>query len=409
MDKMFYLLSVGVSGIKSIKKEVRLNFYKKTVDKDFDPDKYRIKAIYGENGSGKSALITAVNIFQELVINESYLAESKKQKYLEEMVNKSTHEFKFNCEYLINLKTEKLVYFYEFILGLNNRGDFEIQHEVLKVKNGNYPNNKYKTVFETSEGELIKVSCDEKDRALVEKKSLNLLSSRSFMHISTKMYMETEDVKAFGDTSLQIFLFLSLILQLKVYLGEEDQHEDDASRRYMEGVWTAGEMTPKGWKNYFSVNEKTIKRDRFEEYQKRVAQLAQFIKVFKPELVSIDIDKKENGDNYECDLVLKYGEYSINREFESTGIKKLIRLFDCVDADWIIKGVRSTADFEYEQKHALYNRSLDARAETLYMPADPAFDGISSTLARRRLKAGESAEGILPEAVIQWILAHPRA
>jgi pantetheine-phosphate adenylyltransferase len=87
----------------------------------------------------------------------------------------------------------------------------------------------------------------------------------------------------------------------------------------------------------------------------------------------------------------------------------LVKLFDCVKADFIVKGVRNTADFEYEQKHALYNRSLDARAETLYMPADPAFDGISSTLARRRLVAGESVEGILPEAVIQWILAHPRA
>ena len=87
----------------------------------------------------------------------------------------------------------------------------------------------------------------------------------------------------------------------------------------------------------------------------------------------------------------------------------LVKLFDCVKADFIIKGVRNTADFEYEQKHALYNRSADVRAETLYMPADPAFDGISSTLARRRMTAGESVEGILPEAVIQWILAHPRA
>ena len=87
----------------------------------------------------------------------------------------------------------------------------------------------------------------------------------------------------------------------------------------------------------------------------------------------------------------------------------LVKLFDFVKADFILKGVRNTADFEYEQKHALYNRSLDDRAETLYLPADPAFDGISSTLARRRLTVGESVEGILPEAVIQWILAHPRA
>ena len=87
----------------------------------------------------------------------------------------------------------------------------------------------------------------------------------------------------------------------------------------------------------------------------------------------------------------------------------LIKLFDCVEADFIIKGVRNVKDFEYEQKHALYNRAHDSRAETLYMPADPAFDDISSTLAREYLKRGESPEGILPEAVIAWINAHPRA
>ncbi len=71
MDNMFYLLNIGVSGIKGIKNEVKLDFYKKTVDKKFNPEKYRIKAIYGENGSGKSALITAVKIFQELCLQES--------------------------------------------------------------------------------------------------------------------------------------------------------------------------------------------------------------------------------------------------------------------------------------------------------------------------------------------------
>ena len=87
----------------------------------------------------------------------------------------------------------------------------------------------------------------------------------------------------------------------------------------------------------------------------------------------------------------------------------LIDLVDRLGTDFIIKGVRNTADFEYEQKHALYNRAHNPRAETLYMPADPAFDGISSTLARERMERGESLEGILPLPVIQWIDAHPRA
>ena len=86
----------------------------------------------------------------------------------------------------------------------------------------------------------------------------------------------------------------------------------------------------------------------------------------------------------------------------------LIRLFESVNADWIIKGVRSAVDFEYEQKHALYNRAHCPRAETLYMPADPAYDGLSSTLVREKIRSGESLEGLLPEAVIALIRTLPK-
>ncbi len=88
---------------------------------------------------------------------------------------------------------------------------------------------------------------------------------------------------------------------------------------------------------------------------------------------------------------------------------QLIRLFDSVDADWIIKGVRSVADFEYEQEHALYNRAHDPRAETLYMPADPAYDGISSTLVRKRILRGEPVDDLVPPPVTEAIARHFRA
>ncbi len=87
----------------------------------------------------------------------------------------------------------------------------------------------------------------------------------------------------------------------------------------------------------------------------------------------------------------------------------LIDLVDRVEADLIVKGIRNQADFAYEQEHALWNRAHNPRAETVYLPADPTFDGISSTLARQKLMAGEDLSDVLPEAVIQWINAHPRA
>ena len=331
---MFYLLNMGVSGIKGIKKEVQLDFYKKTVDKKFDPEKYRIKAIYGENGSGKSALITAVKIFKDLCLQESYLLETKNQDFLKEMINKSTHEFKFHCEYLEDLKVEKEIYYYEVSLGLNNRGNYEIQHEILKVRNGNYANSSYRTIFETSNGELIKIDADEREKKLAEKKTLNLLSTHSFIQSAAIMCVESNNVKVFGDASLYTMIFMGLPLHLKIYLDEEDQHELYFFKKQLRENSLTGNEVPESLKeitqNEFSgVTDKIIGKEYFENYEKRINQLTRFLKIFKPALVSIDIDKKENGNAYECELNLNYGDYSINREFESTGIKKLIRLFDC--------------------------------------------------------------------------------
>lgn len=85
---------------------------------------------------------------------------------------------------------------------------------------------------------------------------------------------------------------------------------------------------------------------------------------------------------------------------------RLIDLVDAQEIDGIIKGVRAAVDFEYEQKHALWNRAHNPRAETLYMPASPSFDGISSTLVRQRLESGESVEAYLPAPVAAWIADH---
>ena len=77
MKDGYYLLSYKVNGIKNIDKDVKLEFYKKTIDKEFDPKEYNVKAIYGENGTGKSAIITSVKVLKNLMLNRYYLTDSK--------------------------------------------------------------------------------------------------------------------------------------------------------------------------------------------------------------------------------------------------------------------------------------------------------------------------------------------
>ncbi len=343
MKNQYYLLNISVSGIKNIKEEVRLDFYKKTVDKDFNPDRYRIKAIYGENGSGKSAIITSVKIFQDLLIKNNYLNESKNQAFLDEMVNKSTKSFRFSLEFLVASSGSKTVYNYSVHIKRSDKGLYEIYSEELKVKNGGYVNNNYKTIFKSRDGELLYVLCTEKQKEFLEKKSSNLLLTHSFIYIYMvnlekdfmELYKETIDQELF----IHVIACMTLTLLITVYLGEEDQHELYFLRKLLRGNGLDTKALQEeifeysGIANiFFNVNDKIVEKKYFEKYRNKVNQLTQFIKIFKHDLISIDIDKKENGENYECDLNLNYGSYSINKEFESTGIKKLIRLYDCFEA-----------------------------------------------------------------------------
>lgn len=341
MANMFYLLNMSISGIKNIKNEIQLDFYKKTVDKNFNPEKYRIKAIYGENGSGKTAIITAVKIFQDLILKDNYLNESKTQIFLREIVNKTTQKIHLGLEFLVDADTIKVVYHYSLQIGKNANGLYEIQREALNVKNGNYANNKYKPVFECKDGELYYINCSDEKKAILKKKSLNLLSSHSFIYL----FITINPVKQAGnpkekviDTQLlmHIVLCMTLTVIIRVYLAEEDQHELYFLRKRVKESGLDNQALQKGLLEYSesinvfsSVSEKFVDKHYFDKYQEKVKQLTQFIKIFKSELVSIDIDAKEHEEQYECDLNLNYGNYSINKEFESTGIKKLIRLFDC--------------------------------------------------------------------------------
>lgn len=78
---------------------------------------------------------------------------------------------------------------------------------------------------------------------------------------------------------------------------------------------------------------------------------------------------------------------------------RLIDLFDAVDATVIVKGVRNEQDYLYEQKHALWNRAHNPRAETVYLPADEQFDAVSSTRVREAIERGESLCTLVPDTV----------
>lgn len=65
-------------------------------------------------------------------------------------------------------------------------------------------------------------------------------------------------------------------------------------------------------------------------------------------------------------------------------------------AAYIIKGVRSVKDFEYEREQADINRQLSG-VETILLYSDPRYSSVSSSMVRELIHFGQDVSRYLPK------------
>lgn len=68
------------------------------------------------------------------------------------------------------------------------------------------------------------------------------------------------------------------------------------------------------------------------------------------------------------------------------------------EAQFIVRGIRTVSDFEYEETIADINRKL-AGIETILLFTEPEFTSISSTIVRELLQFGKDVTPFLPEGM----------
>lgn len=68
-----------------------------------------------------------------------------------------------------------------------------------------------------------------------------------------------------------------------------------------------------------------------------------------------------------------------------------------INADFIIRGLRNTTDFEYESIIAEANKKLNPEVETVFFLSDPSLRCISSTVVRDVLKNKGDVSAFIPE------------
>jgi pantetheine-phosphate adenylyltransferase len=81
----------------------------------------------------------------------------------------------------------------------------------------------------------------------------------------------------------------------------------------------------------------------------------------------------------------------------------LADLASALKAVAIVKGVRNTEDFEYEQDMAVFNHDRNPVTETVYLPSYGEMSDISSTYARSRIELGVPLDGVLAPEAIEYI------
>lgn len=73
-----------------------------------------------------------------------------------------------------------------------------------------------------------------------------------------------------------------------------------------------------------------------------------------------------------------------------------VDLMNKIGADYLMRGLRNSKDFEYERDIAAMNQFLDDQVETVFLLADPKYQHLSSSLLKEVAMAGGDISAYLP-------------
>ena len=341
--KHIYLVNYRVKGIKTLEEEVSLSFYKKTITMPLDTKEYNIKGIYGINGSGKSGIVASVDILRNLLLDDGYLNNPMVQKNLDAIINKKSKELFIGADFLAEYKEKTYLYRYGILLKKTLTDKYAISSEKLSYRLATSKKDDFNSLLEVKNGiiDYIDIKNDEELKNTFIQNTLNLLSMSAVSSVFLdKMYPYEEQIN--NTISLDgVLLLINLGIRMKVYMDQSDNHidyllknmlmytmETDKDDTYIDSLRKGAVRLNRSSIDAISGGTDLIAKPIYTRYEKKVKRLKEFIKIFKPDLTDISIDRKEDGDNYVCNLNMVYGDYVVHTEFESTGVKKLIRLFD---------------------------------------------------------------------------------
>jgi pantetheine-phosphate adenylyltransferase len=123
------------------------------------------------------------------------------------------------------------------------------------------------------------------------------------------------------------------------------------------------------------------------------------LKIFDEVIIGIGYNSTKKNRYFEIDLMVEkiksvYADLNsvkviVYNELTSTLAKKH-------NAQFLIRGLRNTTDFEYENTISQMNRYLNEELETVFLITSPEYASISSTIIREVHRYGTNVNEFLP-------------
>lgn len=339
---MFRIMRIEVRGIKGIKDKISFDFENQTISKKIFEEP-AIKAIYGTNGSGKTAFLTAVDIYRNLCSDSFYLLKSDNSVSLKKLINKQTKCFGINVYFItedavayihrlsINANTDKPYIEEEEIdriIGKTINGDYEA---ILRIKNAEC------VVYKASETDSYKKT-DEIIKEAISKVSeyrsvVTLIGDEIFRFRIMKVFDSEDMDKPLDYKSALAAIIITRLLSQEtgVYLAASDKHKEVTEDNLLEYAEVLKSKFSEPDKVFMNQNEIIVPVSRIEDFEDHIRNVYKFIRLFKPNLKDINLVKVLEGERYRCRMEMVYPDYTVDYEYESAGIKNLIYMYDCLE------------------------------------------------------------------------------
>ncbi|PIQ48126.1 MAG: pantetheine-phosphate adenylyltransferase [Cytophagales bacterium CG12_big_fil_rev_8_21_14_0_65_40_12] len=123
------------------------------------------------------------------------------------------------------------------------------------------------------------------------------------------------------------------------------------------------------------------------------------LSLFDEVIVAIGFNSSKNKRYFEIDFMVD----KIKTTFKETPQVSVLvyneltaTLADKVGANFLLRGLRNTTDFEYENSISQVNRHLNNDLETVFLITSPVFSSVSSTIIREVHRYGGDVQEFLP-------------